>query len=242
MKFLRLLLAVALACFSAMTAAGQYDWVIQKLPKSLEEVDTATFTVGTIGEQKYLAIHMNIGAETQDGFKPALVFARIRKDKTYDPFEVIELPNLLDLSVQIKNESIYIRHDTAHHGIYSSTYQFKFQNGGFQLVGMERQSMTSSGTEKNIDLWAGQSVNLLTSEAIYWAQAFDMDKPKERTEWEKALRRHAQGLPSTKGKTRTVKLRLGSRWDLEHFDPYNFDLKFLCHYFDHNLRFQNVCK
>ena len=242
---LRLILAIAIAFYFPIATAGQYDWVIEKLPKNLGDVDKSAFAVGTIGKQDFLAMHLNVGTDTPEGFKPALVFARISKDKTYDPFEVIELPSLLGLSVQIKNESIYIRLDNAHHGVYFTTYQFKLQNDGFRLVGIEGQSITPSnyaGIKGNIELWEGRSANLLTSEAIFWAEAFDLDKPYEWKQWEKALKRHDQGLPSAKAKTRKVRLKLNSRWYLEQFDPYDFREDFLCHYFDHNLKFHNSCK
>lgn len=158
---------------------------------------------------------------------------------------MFELSNLSDLSVEFKNESIYIRAGTAHHGVYSSTYQFKWQNGTFPLVGLETQSITPghyAGYERNVELWGGKSVNFATAEAIYWAQAFEMDNPLEEKKWRIALKRFDKGLQPAEGKRKTVRIKLGKRVDLKHFDPYDFKTDFLCQYFDHNLRFRNSCK
>ncbi|MES2049322.1 MAG: hypothetical protein V4447_13060 [Pseudomonadota bacterium] len=234
---LRLLLAIIMMFYLPISIAGQYDWVIQKLPKNLEgNIDRAAYAVGTIGNQKYLAI----STETENGSKQALVFARIRRDKTYDPFALIEYDSFPGLSLQIKNESIYIRSENAHHGTYSTTYQFKLQNDGFRLIGIEKQSMVLSESGK--DIWRGESVNLLTSEAIYWVQAIKLDTPSEQSQWEKALERHRQGLPSTNAQTRTVSIKLNKRWYLKDFDLVGFSEDFLCHYFDDNLKFYNSCK
>jgi hypothetical protein len=245
MPLFRLLLIFAMAFYLPPATAGQYDWVIEKLPKNFEDVDKSSFAVGIIGTQEYLAMNLNVGTEAEKGFKPAMVFTRIGKDKAYDPFAVIPLPSLQGLRFQIKNESIYIRLDSAHHGVYFTTYQFKRQNDDFRLVGIEAQSITPSnyaGIKGNIELWEGRSLNLLTSEAILWAEAFNLDKLDEWKQWEKALKRHDQGLPSTKAKTRKVSLKLNGSWRLEHFDPYDFRGDFLCHYFDHNLKFHSSCK
>lgn len=245
MKVIRLILAITLLFLCSVAIAGKYDWVIQKMPKNLADVDKSTYVVGVIGKQEYLAIHMNVGDESQDVFKPVLVFARVMANSTYEPFKVFELENSSDFSIQFKNESIYIRHDTAHHGVYFTKFQFKLTNGIFLLVGLEDQSITPShyaGIEKNIELWEGVSANFTTSEATYWGQAFDMDRPQEWREWELALKLHAQGLSSSKGKKRKVKLRPGGNWDFNNFDLYNFKTDFLCHYFDYDLRFKNSCK
>ena len=242
---LLLLCATAILLWSNIAIAQEYDWVIDKIPKH-GEINEWKPVAGKVDGQQYLAIQIDVGDESKSDFKPVLVFARIKEGNTYEPFAVWKIENLnIDLQVDIKNNSIYVRYDTAHHGVYSSTYQFKLQAGAFQLIGIESQSITPgayAGVMKNLELWEGKSTNLLTAEATVWAQTFDLNKPYEWKQWEKALKRHAQGLPSTKAKTRKVRLKLNSRWYLEHFNPYDFREDFLCQYFDHNLKFHNSCK
>jgi hypothetical protein len=125
-------------------------------------------------------------------------------------------------------------------GVYDTTYQFKQRNDNFYLVGLEYNSTTIS-TKKGEEVWSVVSVNLLTSEATYWAQAFDVDKPSENSALSLANKRLDQVLRPTKGKKRTVKLKINGHWDLAHFDLYSFQPDFLCHYFDDNLKFHNNC-
>jgi len=249
MNLLRLVPAIAWTLSASIAAAGQFDWAIQKLPKNLDLVDRTTYSLGSIDRQDYLAMRVDMVDEAREGFKPVMIFARIGKDKTYAPFHVMALRNPAETSVQVRNESIYIRSETAHHGRYSSTYQFRLKNGAFRLVGMERQSITSSqsagggaATGGNIELWEGQSVNFLTAEAIYWAQAFDMDRAQDVKRWEMALKQHASGLSPTSSAKRKVRVSGVANVDLEHFDLDDFNSDFLCHYFDYRLKFRSSCK
>ena len=221
-----------------ISIAGQYDWIIQKLPTDFSEINRSSYAIGSIENKKYLAILLDLGTEAR--FKPALVIARIKKDNTYDPFELVELTSVQGLRLQVKNESIYVQSETANNGTYFRIYQFKRQNDQFRLVGIENQSMVLS--ERGEDIWRGESINLITSEAIYWAQAFNLEKPSEYVQWEKALVRHRQGLPSTNAQTRKVKLKINSRFYLKDFDLEGFRQDFLCHSFDDKLRFHKHCK
>jgi len=236
------LIAAAFIIWPSAAIGQEYDWIIPKLTEAIKDTDKQSVAKGQIEGQDYLAIQMDAGNHTPEGFKPVLVFARIRKNGSYEPFDVWQLPSLLSgLSVAIKNDSIYVRHETAHHGIYFTTYQFKLRSGSFQLFGIEKQSMTLD-YDDNRELWQGTSANLLTSKAIFWAQSFDMDNPREYKKWELALQKHKKGLPATEGKRKTVTIHPISPVELRKFDPYSFQEDFLCHTFDHNLRFHNYCK
>lgn len=238
------LIAAAFFIWTSTAIGQEYDWIIPKLTEAIKDADKQSVAKGQIEGQDYLAIQMDAGNQTAEGFKPVLVFARIRKNSSYEPFDVWELPSLLGLSVAIRNDSIYVRHDTAHHGVYFSTYQFKLRSGSFQLVGIENQSITPAayaGIMKNRELWQGTSANLLTAKAIVWAQSFDMDNPREYRKWELALQKHNNGLPATEGKREKVTIRPIPPVELRQFDPYTFHEDFLCHAFDHNLRFHNYC-
>lgn len=246
MKFFSLVVGTLLMCLWNSAMASQYDWVIPKIPKNLTENDEGRFIVGTIDKQKYLAAHINVGNETLDESKPVLVFARIAADNTFKPFALIELDTLLETTVQIKNESIYLRHATANNGVYSSTYQFKPKNNQFQLVGIEKQSITlgnSSKTGKTIQLWEGVSANLVSSIASYWASALSMENPKEEEQVMMELDRYNQGLVPSKRTWKEVLLKLKHPENLEHFNLYNSDAEHaLCHSFDYDLQFHNDCK
>jgi hypothetical protein len=243
MQITRILVSLAIAMLSPITLAGQYDWIASKLPTDLSAPDRSSITVGTIDSQRYLAAHVNAGDETQENFKPVLVLARINHDNSYAPFKVIELSNLSDLSVQIKDGAIYIRHDVTHHGTHFSNYKFKPHGRSFNLVAMERQSMALV-EGKYIDLWEGVSVNFVAAKATYWAKVFSMDAPKERRAWELALKLHQAGASPDQRAQRTVKIdrSKAGQTDIEHFDPFEFNTDFLCSYFDHRLRFHNACQ
>ena len=239
------LIALAFFTWSSVATGQEYDWIIPKLTEAVKDADKQFIAKGQIEGKRYLALKMDAGDQIASDFKPVLVFAHIRQNGSYEPFDVWQLPSLLELSVEIKNDSIYVRHDTAHHGVYFSTYQFKLRGGSFQLVGIENQSITPAayaGIMKNRELWHGTSANLITEKAIVWAQSFDMDKPKEYKKWELALKKHNKGLPATEGKRKQVTIRPITPVKLRQFDPYTFNQDFLCHAFDHNLRFHSYCK
>jgi hypothetical protein len=247
MQITRVLAALAMATLSPITLAAQYDWIASKLPTDLSNQDRSLIAVGTINSQRYLAAHVNAGNDTQENFKPVLVLARISHDKTYKPFKVIELTSLSDLSVQIKDGAIYIRHDVAHHGTYFSSYKFKPSGASFSLVAMERQSIApveGDGIKEHIELWEGVSVNFVTARATYWAKAFAMDAPKEQRAWEHSLKLHQSGAMPDERVQRTVRINRSKadQTDIEHFDPFEFHTDFLCRYFDHRLRFHNACQ
>ncbi|MGQ0598057.1 MAG: hypothetical protein ACT4O7_12470 [Aquabacterium sp.] len=243
MQITRVLIALAMAAMSPITLAGQYDWIASKLPTDLSSQDRSLIAVGSINSQRYLAAHVNAGDETQENFKPVLVLARIKHDNTYEPFKVIELTNLSELSVQIKDGAIYIRHDVAHHGTYFSSYKFKPSGASFSLVAMESQSMTLV-EGKYIELWEGKSVNFVAARATYWAKAFAMDRPKEQRAWKHSLKLHGSGTMPDERVQRTVRINRSKvdQTDIEHFDPFEFNTDFLCSYFDHRLRFHNACQ
>lgn len=236
-----------MASLSPIALAGQYDWIASKLPTDLTIHDKSLIAVGSINSQRYLAAHVNAGDETERGFKPVLVLARIDHDNTYKPFKVIELSNLLDLNVQFTDGAINIRHDVAHHGTHFSSYKFKPNGSSFRLVAMERQSMAPAqydGMKEHVELWAGVSVNFAASKATYWAKVFAMDTPREERAWQHSLKLHQSGATPEQRIQRTVKInRVNAvQTDIERFDPYEFNTDFLCHYFDHRLRFHNACQ
>lgn len=113
---LLMLLALLLSTWNSF-AAGSHDWVTPKLPTNFEKIDKADYAIGDINQQKYLAINLNVGDETHDGFRPVLVVARTDRDKRYAPVAVLKLATLPGPRIRIQNNAIYLRLEYGHHGI-----------------------------------------------------------------------------------------------------------------------------
>lgn len=209
--------------------AHEYDWVIEKIPNH-EKINEWKPVVGKVDGQQYLAIQFDVGDESKSDFKPVLIFARIKEGNTYEPLAVWRIANLnLDLVVEIKNNSIYVRYDIAHHGIYSSTYQFKWRADAFQLVGIEYDTSTidyNEKTQRQFSVRSRESLNLVTAQAVISTQRDEMSTSREN-------RKFVQ---------KTVPIRKLPPIQLKQFDPYSFNGDFLCHHFDENLRLINFCK
>ena len=224
-----LLCVTTVLLWSNIAIAHEYDWVIEKIPNR-KEINEWKAVVGKVYGQQYLAIQLDVGDESKSDFKPVLIFARIKEGNTYEPLAVWRIANLnLDLVVEIKNNSIYIRYDIAHHGIYSSTYQFKRRADTFQLVGIEYDTSTIDYNEKTqmqFSVRSRESLNLVTAEAIISTQRDEMSTSRKN-------RKFAQ---------KTVPIRKLPPIQLKQFDPYNFSSDFLCHHFDANLHLINFCK
>ena len=226
----RILLCITAAVlWSNLAIAGEYDEIIDKIPRH-EEINDWKPVVGKVDEQEYLAIQLDIGDRTKNLFEPVLIFALIKEGRSYEPFAVWRIANLnTDLDVDFRNNSIYVRYSTAHHGVYSSTYQFKRRAGIFQLVGIETDSSTNDYNEKTqrqFFVRSRASVNLLTAKAVISARRVEMHTRRENKKFVQ----------------RTVPIREGAPIPLKQFDPYNFHEDFLCHYFDNNLQLINSCK
>ncbi|WP_417067093.1 hypothetical protein [Niveibacterium terrae] len=224
-----LLCVTTVLLWSNIATAQEYDWAIAKIP-SHKEINDWNPVVGKIDGQQYLAIQLDTADKGQGDFRPVLVFARIKEGGTYEPLAAWRIENLnLDLTVEIKNNSIYVRHDTAHHGVHSSTYQFKRRAETFQLVGIERDSTTNDYNEKTqrqFSVRSRESLNLITAKAIISTQRTEMFATREN-------KKFAQ---------KTVPVSELPPIQLKQFDPYNFNGDLLCHHFDDNLRLINSCK
>jgi hypothetical protein len=148
--------------------------------------------------------------------------------------------------VKIARNSFFLREETTHHGIFSVTYQFKKINRKFRLVGLETQSMSSctystdSPDAQNdscafMEMWAGTSVNFLTSKADCWLQTFYLDQDERSRDWKRwkaALKDFDLGIRSGKAIHKTVTLPPSTVMPLAQFDLYNFHAPDTC-YFDY---------
>ncbi|HTM78833.1 MAG TPA: hypothetical protein VL133_14555 [Devosia sp.] len=148
--------------------------------------------------------------------------------------------------VKIARDSFYLRQETAHHGIFSATYQFKKIHRKFQLVGLETQSMSSCAYSSDFpdaqnepcastEMWSGTSVNFLTSKAECWLQTFRLDKDERSRDWKRwkaALKDFDLGIRSGEAIRKTITLSSSALTPLDQFDLYNFHAPETC-YFDY---------
>jgi hypothetical protein len=194
------------------------------------------YAEGEINDNKYYAMVSNQGGTDNS---PAIFLLKNKKNSLEEVFklDIAEYPP--SYSVMIKNNSFYIRFDTAHHGVHFSQYQFKKIKGQFFLIGIEYQSMAlvepTEATAKDLGIlesWEGTSLNLLTSKAECWQQTFNLtkgEKSREWKEWNVALDRHKKGLRSSNAIIRKGSLHRSGLIPLKSFDIYEATPSFTCH-------------
>lgn len=148
--------------------------------------------------------------------------------------------------VKIARDSFYLREETAHHGIFFVTYQFKMVNRKFHLVGLETQSMSQCMYSADfpdaqnepcasLEMWSGTSINFLTSKADCWLQTFRLGKDERSRDWKRwkvALKNFDLGIRSSEAMRKTVALPPSALTPLDQFDLYNFRAPNTC-YFDY---------
>lgn len=242
-KFISIISSILITLFvlNAM-AEPQYDWLLRDSKKTEKDI---AYETGYIDGQQYIARIIN-GINSEEKVNE-VIFISTLNHKRHEFIAVIDLQGdyAEAYKVKIKNNSIYITHGTAHHGVYFSRYQFKKRGKIFQLVGIESQSITLSGygvseqernkpDYKTLEMWAGESINILTSEAECWLQAYPIGDKQGKI----ASARFAKILPATKGVRKTVRFKPVKSFSLNNFDFYNDNLNnwFTC-YFDHNMKF-----
>ncbi|MGN2245393.1 hypothetical protein ACFWZ3_01745 [Frateuria sp. GZRR35] len=195
---------------------------------------------GLIEGEKYIA---QIVAD--DGAPDFLLLKTVHGKKS----QILRMELVGDLDayrVRIAGNSFYFRQEIAHHGLFSSTYQFKKINHAFQLIGLETQAMVSciyssdppdAETEPcaSMEMWSGTSVNFLTSEADCWLQTFHLDRDDRSQDWvywQAALKDFKHGARPGKAISRTIALPRSSLTPLDQFDLYSFRNPDTC-YFDY---------
>jgi hypothetical protein len=208
----------------ASARTEKYTWVVPKLPKDLNSIEKSEFTTGFIGQQKYVAIKLDAD-EPKTGAWVLVVIAKLNTDHSYDPIEVKKFYPSDIPRIRIENNSIYIRGDTAHHGIYFAEHQYKLRNGTFRLVGTESQSITLSQPEnrpkrdncqgKLFEMWEGSSLNYLNSTEFRWEQAF-LGKTRSKA-MQNAQEKFNKGLAPTNAMKRYFQLKPTNLLTLE--DP-----------------------
>lgn len=158
-------------------AASDPVWLYQNLNNT--EV-IAQYSQGKIDGETYTTVVANRGNPKEER-RPVIVIFRSR-DGQHELLNEIEVGD--GASSRIKNNSIYIRQDYAHHGIRFVQYQFKRVGGEFKMIGIESQDMSLSDysvSDKERDasgyrsqeMWSGTSTNLLDSRGECWLKMFD---------------------------------------------------------------------
>jgi hypothetical protein len=230
---------------TSYAGSGKYDWLLKSVEDKNSDAGTIIET-GTINGEKFIAISANyIDEERKRPVENIIILAnRNNANEVIAELDLSFRPTAgyTSYTVKFKDNSIFIRGDTGHHGISFSQYQFKEINGVFCLVGVESQSMASSvysvGKEElnspeyeEVEMWSGTSINLLTSKAECWLQT--------NPEWELALSSFKSGSRATKGVSRQVSFSKTKLISLNKFNFYEPDAQippFTCH-FDHKKKF-----
>jgi hypothetical protein len=248
---------IATITLPAYAADGKYDWLLKSVEDESSDAG-AMISTGTVNGKKYTAIIANRPTKEPIEYNPLIIILNSINGVNI-PIAEIDLQHdyTSGYTVLIRNNSIFIRSDTGHHGIYFRQYQFKDINGEFYLVGIESQSITlsmysadeeemKSSDYQEVDMWQGTSANLLTSKAECWLQTFALPqgdkKPNESSpewrEWKAAvdsinsrrIARPANGVRQKVNFQRKIKIPLNQFNLDEDYTP------FQC-YFDHKKKF-----
>lgn len=225
---------LSLICFALTAYAGSDPaWLLQNLKNS--EVITQ-YAQGKINGKIYTAIVASKGNQTEENHTVFVIF-----ESQADRHKLLADVDIGDsaIRVKIKNDSIYIRQDYAHHGIRFIQYQFKQIGTEFKMVGIEDQDMSLSDyivseKERNAsnyrsqEMWSGTSTNFLTSRGECWLNTLELsDSPTnltERKEAQELFERGARPKNGVIGEIRfsPTKLFPLSKWDgtpVEFFYP-----------------------
>lgn len=160
-------------------AASDPAWLYQNLNNSEVIVQ---YSQGKIDGEAYTAVVANRGNPKEDR-RPVIVIFESR-DGLYKLLTEIDVGDGAVSKVKIKNNSIYIRQDYAHHGIRFIQYQFKRVGDEFKMIGIESQDMSLSDygvSEEELDapgyksqeMWSGASTNLIASRGECWLKMSD---------------------------------------------------------------------
>lgn len=217
--------------------------IINYPPYNIESTEILLKNEGEIDGDKYI---ITMFTDNERKIPPTIHFLKVIGNELKLIAEVEVSENTASYQFNIKNNSLYIKINTAHHGVYFSQYQFKKKNDAFYLIGVEQQSiiptsflLNSDNSEHSLEMWEGLSVNFLVSKAECWLETFDLEKGKKSKawkEWSVALRKLDKGQRSTNSINRTVTFKHENLVPLNEFDSFDINYPFTC-YFDHNKKF-----
>lgn len=231
-------------------AATDLAWLYQNL-KNPEVV--VQYSQGKFDGAAYTAAVPSRGQATEDT-GPVLVIFESRGGQ-HKLLTEIDLVVDSWATAKIKNNSIYIRQDFAHHGIRFIQYQFRLIGGEFKMVGVESQDMSPShynvSTEelnspgyKSREMWSGTSTNFLTSRGECWLKMLDLPDSGKLPPWfDDAHLRFDRAERPKKALTGEIRFAQKALVPLSSFNPYSDDsyLGPSC-YFDYKKRLHRTAK
>jgi hypothetical protein len=259
MKNLLLLLLLAISLSATCAENVSYDWLIAQYKKDTENDSITEYAEGRIDGEEYVAIIASRSSPTVE-YEPMILVFR----KTADRFDVIAKIDLQydhswEYGVTIKNDSLFLEHWHAHHGLHGIRFQFKQINRKFRLIGVEFRSMANfynyigddgsedepGNTDDDIDddyslldeVWSGESYNFRTSFALCYQEIVNSRNKKK---YDEARRRFRNWLLPKEGKRHQMEFFQIDLPLLDGFDFFDFSSPKSC-YFDHKnkLHLQN---
>lgn len=242
-------IAVLFLISFAFTAHASSDpaWLYQNLNNSEVIVQ---YSQGKIDGEVYMSVVANRGNPREDSRPVVVIFgSRNGQHKLLTEFEIGD-----GVSTRVKNNSIYIRLDYAHHGIRFIQYQFKRVDGEFKMIGIESQDMSLSDygvSEKELDapgyrsreMWSGTSTNLLASRGECWLKMFDAgDSPENLLQQKQAHNLFEQGARPKNAVTGEIRFPQTKLLLLSKFEPdgVRADYFYPSCYFDYKKRLHKI--
>lgn len=246
MKSLLSILLFAIILNDSYANDQQYDWILEQYEnKEPSESDAIHgYKTGQIGDEQYLAIIANQTSPKKEDFRPMiLIFKRNLKDYITIAQVDLQYDNVVAYHVEIKENSIYLMHANAHHGVFDERYQFKKINQSFRMVGAETQSSQlgcyasgefSPGCD-TYDVWSGNSYNFLTSTTICWQETIPLENQQRSKEERDRYQKWHQPKRGVRHQMKFTQMNLPL---LDGFDFFESSLPKSC-YFDHQNKLIN---
>ena len=234
MKSTLKILFLALSCLInfAYAESPEYRLIIEYY--GLNQDDILGYSAGIIDGEYYLALNANKLFPKEES-TPNVYLLTINKGEPRLVVKMdLQLNDSFGYSLNIMNNSLYVRQSVAHHGWHDERFQFKRVNQEFRLVGIEQQSIAlgcyagdeSSSSCDKYEVWSGNSYNLLTSNTICWKENLpNQQKSKAASD------RYKKWLQPKKGMRYQMKFSQVNLPLLDGFDFFEFSSPQSC-YFD----------
>jgi hypothetical protein len=207
-----------------------YHQLLEQYKKNDDSI-AAEYVEGKIDGEDHVVMLASAIPEAPDG--PLILVFK----KTADQFDAVaKVDSAIEYYTDIKNNSIYVIHTIAHHGVYGSRYQFKKIRNEFRLIGLETQAeyFTCDGLSESedckweSDTFSGRSYNFLTSSAVCWQEMIDFENEKQ---WHEAFHRRNNWRHPKRGSRYEMPFRKIDPPLLNGFNFSEFDLPETC-FFD----------
>ncbi|MGV8992175.1 MAG: hypothetical protein ACOH1Q_12320 [Thiobacillus sp.] len=240
MKLLFPLILLAVLSNSLYANDKSYDWVLEQYDNN-ETAEIAAHANGKIDGAEYIAIIAERTSPTNYDGPVVLIFKKTQNRPAIVAQIDLQGDYSRGYSVTIKNDSIYLEHGVAHHGLHDGRYQFRQTNHKFRMIGAERQSWQlgcyagdESPSCNEREVWSGTSYNFLKSSAICWQLTINGHNKKKIKE---ASRRYEKWLQPKNGVSHQMTFRSNNLPLLDGFNLLEFSLPNAC-YFDHKNKLQ----